>query len=115
VLRHYQVIEGSIGHASREAKTFFGDEFEIVRSTAGGFLELLVDLNEEVTPGQKVAIQRNCFGDVIAEYTAHVAGKVATIARDALSEPGARVLEILYDSTAPKHNAGVSHEPGDDY
>jgi predicted deacylase len=68
-----------------------------------------------VTSGQKVAIQRNSFGDVVAEYTAHVTGKVATIARDALSEPGARVLEILYDRMAPKHDTGISHEPGDDY
>jgi len=104
-----------MGRTSREAETFFGDEFEIIRSTAGGFLELLVDLNDKVTSGQKVAIQRNSFGDVVAEYTAHVAGKVATIARDALSEPGSRVLEILYDSTAPKDNAGISQEPGDDY
>jgi uncharacterized protein len=115
VLRHYQVVQGSMGRTSREAETFFGDEFEIIRATVGGFLELLVDLNDEVTSGQKVAIQRNSFGDVVAEYTASVVGEVATIARDALSEPGARVLEILYDSTDPKCNAGIRREPGDDY
>jgi predicted deacylase len=115
VLKHYKVMDGPMGCTSREAGTFFGDAFEIIRSTAGGFLELLVDLNDKVTPGQKVAIQRNSFGDVIAEYTASVAGKVATIARDALSEPGARVLEILYDSAEPTCNVGVRQAPGDDY
>jgi predicted deacylase len=115
VLRHYKVIDGSMGRTSKEAGTFFGDAFEIIRSTTGGFLELLVDLTDKVTPGQKVAIQRNSFGDIVAEYTASVAGEVATIARDALSEPGSRVMEILYDSTDRKFNAGIRQEPGDDY
>jgi predicted deacylase len=43
-----------------------------------------------------VACQRNAFGDVVAEYRASVSGQVATIARDALSEPGSRIMQILY-------------------
>ncbi|MBV8883292.1 MAG: succinylglutamate desuccinylase/aspartoacylase family protein [Chroococcidiopsidaceae cyanobacterium CP_BM_RX_35] len=115
VLKHYKVIEGSIGRTSKEAGTFFGNAFETIRSTTGGYLELLVDLRDKVIPGQKVAIQRNSFGDVVAEYKASVAGEVATIARDALNEPGSRVMQILYDSTEPKGNAGNGYEPGDDY
>jgi predicted deacylase len=98
VLKHYKVIEGSIGHTSKEAGTFFGDAFETIRSTSGGFLELLVELNDKVTPGQAVAIQRNSFGDIVAEYHASVVGEVAIIARDALSEPGSRVMQILYSA-----------------
>lgn len=97
VLKHYHAIEGAIGRTSREAGTFFGNAFETIRSQTGGFLELLVDLRDQVTPGQRVAIQRNSFGDIVAEYSASVAGEVATIARDALSEPGARILQILYN------------------
>ena len=59
-------------------------------------LHVLVDVGETVKPGQKVAIQRNAFGDLVAEYEAKVAGEVATIARDALSEPGSRVIQILF-------------------
>ena len=99
VLKHYKVIEGSIDRTAKEAKTFFGDAFEVIRSTTGGYLELLVELRDSVLPGQKVAIQRNSFGDIVAEYHATVVGEVALIARDALSEPGSRVLQILYDST----------------
>ncbi|MER3435861.1 MAG: peptidase M14 [Leptolyngbya sp. ERB_1_1] len=102
VLKHYKVIEGSIDRTAKEAKTFFGDTFEVIRSTTGGYLELLVDLRDYVKPGQKVALQRNSFGDVVAEYQASVRGEVALIARDALSEPGSRVMQILYDSTNPK-------------
>ncbi len=78
---------------------FFGDEFETIRSTTGGYLDLLVELRDNVTPGQKVALQRNAFGDIVAEYEASVAGQVAAIARDALSEPGSRIIQILYESS----------------
>lgn len=103
VLKYYNVIEGSIDRTSKEAKTFFGDAFETIRSSIGGYLELLVDLKECVTPGQRVAIQRNSFGDIVAEYQANVVGEVAMIARDALSEPGTRIMHILYDSTKIQH------------
>lgn len=99
VLKHYQVIDGAMGRTAKEAGTFWGDRFETIRATTGGYLELLVDLRDKITPGQTVAIQRNSFGDVVAEYSASVTGEVATIARDALTEPGARIMQILYDST----------------
>ena len=98
VLKHYQIIEGAINNTSKEAQTFFGDKFETIRSTTGGYLDLLVDLKDTVTPGQKVALQRNAFGDIVAEYEASVSGQVAAIARDALSEPGSRIVQILYQS-----------------
>ncbi|MBD0337639.1 MAG: succinylglutamate desuccinylase/aspartoacylase family protein [Cyanobacteria bacterium Co-bin13] len=102
VLKHYRVIDGALGRTAKDVGTFVGNAFETVRSTAGGFIELLVDLKTRVTPGQKVALQRNAFGDIVAEYHASVAGEVATIARDALSEPGSRVMQILYDSAGPR-------------
>ncbi len=110
VLRYYRMIDGAIGRTARDAGTFFGDEFETIRSVAGGFLEMLVDVKARVIPGQKVAIQRNAFGDIVAEYRASVTGEVATISRDALSEPGSRVMQILYDSAC--QNTGISGVSG---
>jgi uncharacterized protein len=98
VLKHYQIMPGEISRTSREAKTFVGNSLETIRSSAGGYLELLVDLKDWVTPGQPVAIQRNSFGDIVAEYEASVAGQVAIVARDALSEPGSRIMQILYNN-----------------
>ncbi len=109
VLKHYKVIEGGIDRTAKEAKTFFGDTFEVIRAMTGGDLELLVELRENVMPGQKVAIQRNSFGDIIAEYYASVAGEIALIARDALCEPGSRIVQILYDST--KYSVATSLNP----
>jgi predicted deacylase len=96
VLKHYQVIDGPLGLTSRDVGTFVGNDFETIRSTTGGFLEMLVDVREKVVPGQTVAFQRNAFGDIVAEYQANVSGEIATIARDALSEPGSRIMQILY-------------------
>lgn len=98
LFKHYQVIEGVMGNTSKEVGTFFGDSFETIRSTTGGFMELMVDLKDKVKPGQKVAIQRNAFGDIVSEYGAGVAGEVSRITRDAVNEPGSQVLQILYDS-----------------
>lgn len=95
VFKHYQIINGPMGRTSKEAGTFFGNSFETIRSTTGGFIELMVDLQDQVKPGQKVAIQRNAFGDIVNEYRASVEGQVATIARDAVSEPGTRIMQIL--------------------
>ncbi|MBF2001859.1 MAG: succinylglutamate desuccinylase/aspartoacylase family protein [Synechococcales cyanobacterium M58_A2018_015] len=113
VLKHYGVIAGPLGRTAKDMGTFIGDSFETIRSTTGGYLELLVDLRDRVTPGQTVAIQRNSFGDIVAEYAVSVAGEVATLARDAVSEPGSRVLQILYNSSSPLN--GGSHVSGDDY
>lgn len=96
VLKHYGLIDGPIGRTAADVGTVFGNTLETVRATAGGFLELLVALRDRVTPGQPVAIQRNAFGDVVAEYSAPVAGEIAVVARDALCEPGTRIVQILY-------------------
>jgi len=115
VLKYYKIIDGTIGRTSKEAGTFFGNAMSTVRATDGGFLELLVDLRAKVVPGQTVAIQRNSFGHVVKEYQTTVAGEVATIQRDALIEPGTRVMEILYTSPDPKCQGSGCYEPGEDY
>ena len=99
VLKHHQMIAGGLERTAKDVGAFFGNRFEMIRSTSGGFLELLVDVRDPVMPGQKVAIQRNAFGDIVAEYRSSVTGEVATIARDALSEPGSRIMQILHQTS----------------
>jgi uncharacterized protein len=55
-----------------------------------------------VVAGQKVAIQRNSFGEVVREYTTEVAGEISTLQRDAMIEPGTRVVTVLHDSPDPR-------------
>jgi hypothetical protein len=56
-----------------------------------------VELNEAVTEGQKLAIQRNAFGDVVREYQATAAGRVAIRGTDAIRERGSDIAVILTD------------------
>lgn len=100
LLKHHGIVDGPLGRTAAAVGTRFGDALATVRATEGGFLELLVELRDRVTPGQPVAIQRNAFGDVVAEYRASVVGEVAVVARDALCEPGTRVMQILYSRGA---------------
>lgn len=115
VLKLHGVIPGPMGRTAKDAGTFFGDAFHTVRATHGGFLELLVDLRDKVTAGQKVAIQRNSFGEVVKEYTTAVAGEVSTIQRDAMIEPGTRVMQILHDSPDAKCDGDGCGEEAADY
>ena len=68
----------------------------------GGIVEHLVKLNDKVEAGQKVAIQRNSFGEVVAEYTSSVAGEVAGLRSDVMSEPGNPLAFILFNKPAPE-------------
>ncbi|MEK1928688.1 MAG: peptidase M14, partial [Pararhizobium sp.] len=65
-------------------------------ATQGGLVEYLIKLNDKVEAGQKVAIQRNSFGEVVAEYTSSVAGEMTGQRSDAMSEPGNPLAFILY-------------------
>jgi len=115
VLKYHKVIEGAIGRTGRDAGTTTGDAFHTIRADNGGWLELLVDLRDKVAAGQAVAIQRNSFGEVVREYASEVNGEVSTIQRDALIEPGTRVMQILYDNPDPKCDGSGCYETGDDY
>ncbi len=101
VLKHHGIITGPMGRTGKDSGIFVGNSATGVLATHGGFVELLVKLNDKVEAGQKVAIQRNAFGEVVAEYTAPKAGEIAALRTDATSEPGNGLVSILYDNTPP--------------
>jgi uncharacterized protein len=59
----------------------------------------------KVRLGQKLAIQRNAFGEVVAEYTSPVNGLVGGLCSDATSEPGNPLFFILTDVAPPPGSA----------
>lgn len=101
VLKHHGVIEGPMGRTATDTGTFIGNAFSSLRATRGGFIELLVELGEQVAPEQIVAIQRNSFGDVVAEYRSKVSGQVSWLRRDAMLEPGGKLMDVLYYDPDP--------------
>lgn len=112
VLAKYGVTDEKIGRTAKDSGTFFGNNMEAIRASSGGFITLLVGLGDKVHPGQKVAVQRNSFGDIVEEYTAGVDGEVAILGTDALREPGSRLMEILTND--PKCANGCPYD-GEDY
>jgi predicted deacylase len=98
VLRHHGIVAGEIGRTGRDSGVFTGDAGYPVVATHGGLVELLVEPREAVAAGQKVAVQYDAFGDVVAEYSSRVAGQVATRRTDATCEPGTTLMVILFDA-----------------
>jgi predicted deacylase len=97
VLKHHGIISGQMGHTGRDTDIFIANSGHTILATHGGFVELLVKLNDKVKVGQKVAIQRNTFGEVVAEYTSGMAGEVMARRSDATAEPGIPLIAILYN------------------
>ena len=99
VLKHHGIITGPMGRVGKDTDIFVANSIHAVHATRGGFVEFLVKLNDKVTAGQKIAVQRNAFGEVVAEYTSGVSGEVAAYRTDATSEPGNILASILYNRT----------------
>jgi len=101
VLKHHGIIAGSMGRTGKDTGIFVGNSAHVALATHGGFVELLVKLNDKVEAGQRIAIQRNAFGQIVAEYTSGVDGKVSACRTDATSEPGNILVFVLYNRAQP--------------
>ncbi len=101
VLKLHGIIEGPIGRTGRDTGIFVGNSLFPVIATAGGIVEHLVKLTDAVSPGQKIAIQRDMFGEIVAEYTSQVDGEIGGLRSDATSEPGNVIAFIVFNRTPP--------------
>jgi uncharacterized protein len=101
VLKHHGIIAGPMGRTGKDSGIFIANSAHAVFATRGGFVELLVKLNDKVEAGQKVAVQRNTFGEVVAEYTSGVSGEIASYRTDATAEPGNILVSVLYNRPQP--------------
>ena len=98
VLKFHGVIAGPMGRTGRDVDVFVGNSGFPILATHGGFVELLVELRETVVAGQKVAVQYDTFGEVVAEYSTPVAGQVIVRRTDATCDPGASLVVILFNA-----------------
>lgn len=106
VLKHYGVVDGKIGRTGADAGMFIGNSAAPILASEGGFIEHLVRLNDKVKAGQKVIVQRNAFGETVAEYSSPVDGEVGAIRSDASSEPGNVLMFILFNRATADGGAG---------
>jgi len=108
VLKHHGIIAGPMGRTGKDTNIVIGNSGHTVLATHGGFVELLVKLKDKVEVGQKVAIQRNTFGEVVAEYTSGLVGEVMGRRSDATAEPGIPLIAILYNDASHAFPADYS-------
>ena len=101
VIKHHGILSGPMGRTGKDSGVLVADAMFPVIATHGGFVELLVELNQAVKAGQKLAIQRNPFGEIVAEYTAPRDGEIGARRTDATAEPGTPILFALFDSATP--------------
>lgn len=101
VLKHHGIVPGPMGRTGKDVDVFIGNSAFPILATKGGLVEHLVKLNDKVEAGQKVAVQRDSFGQVVAEYTSGVAGAVTGQRSDAMAEPGNPLVFILFHTPAP--------------
>lgn len=102
VLKHHGIVAGPMGRTGKDVAVFVGNSAFPILATHGGLVEHLVKLNDKVEAGQKVAVQRDSFGEVVAEYTSAVAGEVTGQRSDAMSEPGNPLAFILFNKAPPE-------------
>lgn len=105
VLKHHGILAGPMGRTAKDVRVHVGNSAFPILAIAGGLVEFLVRLNDQVEVGQKVAIQRNSFGEVVAEYASGVAGEIAGLRSDAMSEPGNPLAFILFNRPGPSEPA----------
>lgn len=98
VLKHHGIVAGPMGRTGADVRVFVGDASFPVLATAGGIVEYLVNLNDPVEAGQKLAVQRDSFGQVVAEYASGVSGEILGLRSDAIAEPGNPLAFILFNS-----------------
>lgn len=75
----------------------------------GGLLEVLPKATERIVKGQRVAILRNAFGDVIREYCAPEDGIVVGKSVNPVGQTGARILHL--GIIAPEDHGYRRREP----
>jgi len=102
VLKHHGIVAGPMGRTGKDVTVFVGNSAYPILATAGGLVEHLVKLNDKVKAGQKVAIQRDSFGEVVAEYISGVSGEITGQRSDAMSEPGNPLVFILFNKPGPE-------------
>lgn len=95
ILINAKMIKGKIGRTAASVNTFIGKDMHVIHALVGGYAELAVKLGDKVEKGQKVAIQRNVFGDIIKTYFSPYNGIVASIGTGAIREQGGMLAYIL--------------------
>lgn len=88
------------------SKTYIGNSFYAVRAAHGGFVDVKVQVLDQVEEGQLIAEIKNDFGQVIQELRAPKTSLIHQIPHDTVVEPGLLMMSVIYNDTAPECQPG---------
>jgi uncharacterized protein len=91
---HLGMWDGEIDMMNIE--TFNCNETAQVIAQRGGYMETIVELEDDVKEGTVLGYLFDAFGDVRENYTAPVAGRVLSLATDPIREPGSMIARLCY-------------------
>ncbi|MBP7981457.1 MAG: succinylglutamate desuccinylase/aspartoacylase family protein [Arenimonas sp.] len=95
VMTYYKMHDRPMGQTAMDKNVLIGNTLVDMFADQSGFTELFVKIDDWVTKGQKLGVQKNAFGEVVHEYISEVDGRVAIIGTDAVRERGVDVVSIL--------------------
>ena len=98
VFSYYKMQDRPMGETAEDRNVFIGNELVDLFADNSDYTELFVKIDDMVTKGQKVAVQKNAFGEIIHEYISPTDGRVAIIGTDYVRERGVDVVSILTNS-----------------
>lgn len=112
VMTYYKMHDRPMGQTATDKNVLIGNTLVDMFADQSGFTELFVKIDDWVTKGQKLAVQKNAFGEVVHEYISPVDGRVAIIGTDAVRERGVDVVSIL--TSTDKCKDGSCEYTGDE-
>lgn len=65
-----------------------------IYTNAGGLLEVFPQITDRVKAGQRIAIVRNVFGDIIREYEAPEDGIIIGKSVNPVNQTGGRIVHL---------------------
>lgn len=99
LLEDLEMLPNSTSPVADLSETYVGTNFSYVSVTQTGWVNVTVDVLDDVEEGQEVGYLYNWFGDLVETLTAEVSGRVLTVQVDPAVEIGASVVQICYNAT----------------
>lgn len=91
-LKHLNMISGEIV-ASKKIPVYCSKSYWVY-TDQGGFLTIHPDLSNQIQKGQKIATQRNAFGEITKEYFAPEHGVIIGKSTNPVTPSGGRIIHL---------------------
>ncbi|KAJ9659977.1 hypothetical protein H2198_002867 [Neophaeococcomyces mojaviensis] len=100
LLNDLQMLPNSSTPEVDLSNTYKATDISSINAGYSGWVNVTVDLLEDVQEGQEVAVLYDSWGDVLERLKSSTSGRVHTVRTDPAIEEGSRVVWIVYNATS---------------